>query len=565
MTPPPTMPSGDGVATTGRSSLRGRATGGGILQPYLARLADGPYRRALGWSLARPWIVLALAGATFAGSLALFPLVGVTLFPSAEKPQFLVTVTTPEGASLSVTDAAVARVERLLAGRDDVRRYTANVGRDNPLVYYNEVPRGERVTHGQVFVEATRVAAVERVVADLRATLDGVPGVDYDVSIFKNGPPVEAPIAIKLIGPDLGVLARLAGDASRRMRAAPGAEGVDNPLAEPKTDLRVAIDRDEAGMRGVQLIDIDRTVRAAMAGLRVGTFRDAAGDDLDLVVRLPRATARPQISDFDRMTVPSRTTGATLPLRQLADLRLERVPAQIDHFDTERAVTVTADVQEDAGYTVVGVTQDVVARLEALDLPPGYRLFVGGELEEQSESFGSLAVALIGAVLGILAVLVLQFGSLRQPVIIFTAVPLAVIGAIPALLLAGYTFSFTAFVGFTSLVGIVVNTSTLLVDYANQLRAEGRSIAEAVAQSSRTRFAPILLTACTTVGGLLPLTLTGSSLWTPLGLVIIGGLVASTALTLFVVPVLYVLLTAEDLLTAEGKTAEDGDATAAAA
>jgi multidrug efflux pump subunit AcrB len=241
-------------------------------------------------------------------------------------------------------------------------------------------------------------------------------------------------------------------------------------------------------------------------------------------------------------------------LRHIATLDLERVPTRIDHFNTERAVTITADVQEDAGYTVVAVTQDVLRRLEGQDWPTGYRTFVGGELEAQEESFGSLGVALIGAVLGILAVLVLQFSSLRQPLIIFTAIPLSVVGAFPALLLTGYTFSFTAFIGFTSLVGIVVNTSTILVDYANQLLDDGLSLAEAVRVSSETRFAPILLTTLTTIGGLLPLTLTGSSLWSPLGTVIIGGLLVSTLLTLLVVPVLYVLL-----------TAEEGDAAAATA
>jgi multidrug efflux pump subunit AcrB len=189
------------------------------------------------------------------------------------------------------------------------------------------------------------------------------------------------------------------------------------------------------------------------------------------------------------------------------------------------------------------VTQSVTADLDDRDWPDAYRYFVGGELEAQEDSFASLLPALLGAILGILAVLVLQFDSYRQPFIIFTAIPLSVIGAFPALLLTGYTFSFTAFIGFTSLVGIVVNNSTLLVDYANQLRTAGHDVVEAVRISSETRFTPIVLTTLTTIGGLLPLTLSGSSLWSPLGWVIIGGLIVSTGLTLLVVPVLYRLLT----------------------
>jgi multidrug efflux pump subunit AcrB len=433
-------------------------------------------------------------------------------------------------------------VERLLDGRDDVRRYAANVGRDNPIVYYNVVPRREKSTVGQVYVEATRADAVPQIVDDLQADLATVPGVTYGFERFKNGPPVEAPVAIKVIGPDLQMLDRLAAEVEALMRQTPGTENVENPLSEPKTDLYVNVDRDRAGLLGVRMADVDRTVRAAMAGVPVGSYRDAEGEDYDIVVEMQRDGA-PRMADFDRIAVAS-MTGHRVPLRQIADVELKREPTRIDRFDTERAVTVTADVDTRGGYSAVGVTQAVVAELDRLDLPRGYRTFVGGELEAQEDSFASLLPALLGAILGILAVLVLQFGSFRQAFIILIAIPLSVIGAFPALLATGYTFSFTAFIGFTSLVGIVVNNATILVDYANQLIAEGQSVRAAVQEASETRFAPIVLTTLTTVGGLLPLTLTVTDLWTPLGLVIIGGLLGSTFLTLLVVPVLYQLFTA---------------------
>jgi multidrug efflux pump subunit AcrB len=519
----------------------------GPLNRLLQRQVDGPYRRSLTWALAHPMWVLLIAAVAFVSSLSLFPLVGVSFFPEAGKPQFLVNVTLPEGHSLDATDRAIQRVERLLDGRDDVRRYAANVGRDNPIVYYNVVPRREKATVGQVYVEAAEVASVARIVSDLETRLADVPGVTYGFEVFKNGPPVEAPVAIKVIGPDLQTLDRLAADVENLMRQTPGTENVENPLSEPKTDLFVNVHRDRAGLLGVRMVDVDRTVRAAMTGVPVAQYRDAEGEAYDIMVALQRA-GDPRMADFDRISVAS-MTGHRIPLRQIADVELKSEPTRIDRFDTERAVTVTADVNATAGYSPVGVTQAIVAELDQLDLPRGYRTFIGGELEAQEDSFASLLPALIGAILGILAVLVLQFGSFGQPLIIFIAIPLSVIGAFPALLITGYTFSFTAFIGFTSLVGIVVNNSTILVDYANQLVGSGQSVRAAVQEASETRFAPIVLTTLTTVGGLLPLTLTNTDLWSPLGWVIIGGLLVSTFLTLLVVPVLYQLFTPDSVRT----------------
>ena len=534
----------DNSSASQKSEIENPAIGtdvSGPLMRFLQGQVDGPYRQSLTWALAHPVWVLMIAIGAFAGSVSLFPLVGVSFFPEAGKPQFLVNVTLPEGHSLDATDRAVQRVEQLLDGRDDVRRYAANVGRDNPIVYYNVVPRREKSTVGQVFVETTDASAVSQVVADLESALTDVPGATYGFELFKNGPPVEAPVAIKVIGPDLQTLTRLASDIESQIRQTPGTENIDNPLSEPKTDLVVDVDRDRAGLLGVRMADIDRMVRVAMAGLPVASYRDAEGEDYDIVMALQRA-GEPRMADFDRLAVAS-MTGHRVPLRQIANVEFEREPTRIDRFDTERAATVTADVSTQAGYSAVGVTQAIVSRLDSLDLPRGYRTFIGGELEAQEDSFASLLPALIGAILGILAVLVLQFGSFRQAMIILVAIPLSVIGAIPALLAAGYTFSFTAFIGFTSLVGIVVNNSTILVDYANQLMEQGKSVHAAVLEASETRFAPIVLTTLTTIGGLLPLTLTLSGLWTPLGLVIIGGLLGSTFLTLLVVPALYCLLT----------------------
>lgn len=280
-------------------------------------------------------------------------------------------------------------------------------------------------------------------------------------------------------------------------------------------------------------------VRSGLAGLPVTSFRDGQGEDYDVVVGLP-SDGRPGIDAFDRLHVVS-NLGGIVPVRQVASLSFESSPSLILHRDMERIATVTADVV--AGANVAEATAAAMDVLSEVNLPAGYRYLVGGEEESRAESFGGMGQALLIALLGIFAVLVLQFRSFRQPGIVFAAIPFAITGAVLALLITGYTFSFTAFIGLTSLVGIVVNNSIILVDYANQLLAEGRSVIDAIVEAGQTRFIPIILTTLTTIGGLLPLTLTGSSMWAPMGWAIIGGLLVSTVLTLVVVPALYALLT----------------------
>ena len=512
---------------------------GGVMQGLLRRAVDGPYRATLRGALKRPILVLVLAFGTFVGSLMLFPLVGVSLFPKAEKPLFYINLETADGATLNRTDAAVRYVEEVLSERDEVTGYVSNIGRDNPRFYYNVLARRERSNIGQVLVSVQTPEDVPQLIRELKPVFARVPGVDIDMLELENGPPIEAPIAIKIIGPEVSEIKRIAADVEEIIATTEGTDNINNPLSTSKTDLHVRINRDKAGLLGIPLVEIDRTVRASIAGLSMAKYRDESGEEYDVVVRLPMEE-RPVLSDFDRIAVSS-VMGASVPLRQVADIEFESVPTEINHFNLERTTTITSFVEE--GYSDIALTGEILERLDAYEWPAEYRYYAAGTQEAQQESFAGMAAALVIALLGILGVLVLQFRSFLQPLIIIVAVPLAVIGSIPALLITGFTFSFSAFIGLTSLVGIVVNNSIILVDYANQLIASGKSALEAVVEAGETRFSPIILTTLTTIGGLLPLTLTNSTMWSPMGWVIIGGLIASTGLTLIVVPVLYKLFT----------------------
>ncbi|MBU6951160.1 efflux RND transporter permease subunit [Hahella sp. HN01] len=509
----------------------------GWLLRSLTNFADGPYARGLAWSLRRPWLVLLVSVLFLAGAMSLFGHVGVSLFPKAEKSMILVNVETPEGSTFESTRKAAQEVEQNLMAQPGVTAVATNIGKSNPRVYYNTMDSKQQPNYAQLLVQlAPRpYQEIEQWVSEQRENYKTFADAQVRFKEFHQGPPVQAPITIRVTGDNVERLRQAAQDVSDIIANTDGAINVDAPISRHKVDLRVNINRDKAAFHHVSLDAIDRTVRGGLVGLNVGSLRDDEGEDYSIIVTA-RERAEPELDQFQRMMVAN-AEGVLTPLTQVADVELETAVPKFQHYNLERMAMVTADVK--SGYQTEAVTNAIVDKLDAYSWPQGVHYTVGGEQENRKESFGGMAKALLVAIIGIFAVLVMQFRSFSQPLIIFAALPFAIIGAILGLYLTGNTFSFTAFVGLTSLVGIVVNNSIILVDYANQIRAEGADVSEAMTQSARTRLIPILLTSLTTIGGLLPLTLTGSSMWAPMGWTIIGGLATSTLLTLFVVPVLY--------------------------
>ena len=377
-----------------------------------------------------------------------------------------------------------------------------------------------------------------RMLDGLRASFADYPAAQITVRQFENGPPINAPIEVRIVGPDLETLRALATDVERIVMNVDGTRDVNNPMRLQRTDLDLRIDTEKAAMFGVPAIEADRTVRLAVAGLPAGRFRQPDGDEYDITLRLP-IEGRPTLGLLDEIQVSS-LAGGQVPLRQISDPHFRTTPNVIHRYDGERSISITAWPQ--TGYVTDDVTRSVFAALAKMEWPPGYRYTAAGEVEAREEAFGGLGVALLVAMFGILAVLVLEFGSFRSTLIVFGVVPLGMVGATVGLFLTGYTLSFTALIGMIALVGIEIKNSILLVDFTNQLRENGAGLDEAIEKAGEVRFFPILLTSLTAIGGLTPLAIQGSGLYSPLAIVIIGGLISSTLLARLVTPVMYKLL-----------------------
>ena len=499
------------------------------------------YRPALHFCLARTRATVTVAiGGSLLLSLALIALLGSSLFPKADTPQFLIDVQAPNGASFAATDRALRFVETRLAATREVRAWYANLGHGNPQVYYNQIVRNDSSNFAQVFVllRSYDTRRTPRLLDALRADFDRYAGAQIHVREFSNGVPISAPVSVRVIGPELAQLEVLARRVQQLVAATPGVRDVNNPLRVPRTNLRLAIDSQKAGLLGVPTVEIDRAVRLAVAGLPAGTYKNPDGEQYPIIVRAP-VGARASLAQLADVRVPS-ISGALLPLSQLATPVFERAPTLIQRFNRERAVTIDAGVER--GYNTAKVTASVVRRLDTTDWPRGYRYVLGGEAESSAESFSGIGTAIIVALFGIFAILVLEFGSYRATLIVLTVVPLGVLGGLVALLLSGNDISFVASIGFVALIGIEIKNSILFVDFANQLRDAGVPLDEAIERAGEVRFLPILLTSATAIGGLLPLALQNSGMYSPMAWVIIGGLVSSTLLARLVTPVMYKLL-----------------------
>ena len=514
---------------------------GNVFMRGLQSLIHGSYSKLLDKALRYPKATLATAAVIFFLSTQLLGVVGFGLFPASEKPQFVINTITPLQTSISRTDSVASLVDQTISEIPEVTYFATNVGKGNPRIYYNVIPENERTDFAQTFVQLRNSTSPERklrIINELRERFANVAGARIEVKNFEQGPPLVAPVEVRIFGDNLDTLRAVAAAVEKLLKQTEGTMYVNNPVSNLKSDIRVVINQEKARMVGVNTVDIDRTIRLAISGIDMGKFSDANGDDYGIQLTTPKR-GRPTLDAFDNLFINNQR-GVAIPLAQLAGLKLEASPLSIDHYNKKRMVSVSALVQK--GYLNDRVINDVMNKLEATRFPAGYSYAMGGEVEASEESFGGLGTIIIVTVFMFVAVLVLMFKTFKSMLIVLSVIPLGIVGALLGLLFTGNPLSFVAIIGLIALAGVEVKNSILLVDFTNQLRREGMSVDEAIRHAGEVRFLPIVLTSLTAIGGLLPIALSVNPLISPLAVVLIGGLISSTILSRIVTPVVYKLI-----------------------
>ncbi len=517
-------------------------------------------RRPLGW---RPFVtdrrsgVLWIMGAILIATAASYGILGrgVEFFPETEPKQLWVDLETPSGTNLDTSDEIVSELEALTGETPDMRTAIANVGSTGvsvgPPGQGGTVGNSSRVTidladhkdRGQNSLET-----MEWVRQQVRLTSGGEIKVDKP----QEGPPTGKPISIRVIGEDFDELGDLSASIQERIRSVPGVVNLDDDFDEGKPEVRVIVNRVQAAIAGVNTREIATTVQAAIRGAEASKFR-IGEDEYDIRVRLA-PTHRASLDELGNLTVPDED-GLPIPIRTVASIETGVGPAAVRRVDLKRVVTIEGDVVRAPGRTEDSVRAEIATYLERVEFPAGYRWEFSGSNEEEEDSQAFLQRAFVFAVLLIVLVLVTQFNSLILPATVMVSVVLSLIGVLWGLIITGTAFGIIMTgIGVISLAGIVVNNAIVLCDFIVQLRNQGRTKTEAVIEAGLLRFRPVLLTAVTTVLGLLPLTLglnidffawtveygaESSQFWGSMGVAVISGLTVATVLTLVIVPVTY--------------------------
>ena len=472
-------------------------------------------------------------------SLAAIPLVGAEFMPATDSGEISVSIETDKGSTLEDTDEVIRQVENRLLDIPEVELVFTSVGSAGTMMMSSGSGGTNTSTlYVKLCPKNERQRGVEMVAEDMRQQLAGLAGTKVAVSVMDATSSFgsTSPVVVQVSGDDLDVLREISTEVADIVRSTPGTREVTSSITDGNPEMQIRIDRARAAAYGLTPIQVASEIKSAMDGT-VATRYKVNGQEVDVKVSYT-SEGHSDVDYLTNLTILS-PQGAVVKLSQIATFELAQGPVQIIREDQVRKAEVTADL---LNRDLNSVMTDIQASIDQMNLPAGYEITFGGENEEMMESFASLAVALLLAIILVYAVMAVQYESFFNPFVIMFSIPTCIIGVVFGLLLTGRSFSITAFIGVIMLVGIAVANAIVYVDYLKRLRERGMERDEAIAEAGRVRLRPILMTAFTTILAMLPMAIglgEGAELIAPLATVVIGGLLASTLITLVLVPVVY--------------------------
>ena len=503
------------------------------------------YYRMGTWAIQNRWRV-------FAGSLLFLALGGFLMsrlktqfFPKDLSYLFYVDVWLPEDAPLMATNRATTEAEAVIQevakeqGKE-LESLTSFVGGGGPRFWMSVTPELSQINYAQILIQVRDKHDTRHLIGPLQRALSArVLGANLDVRQLETGAPVGIPVSIRVSGEDIPTLRGLAGEVRNILRSYPEAMRVRDDWGAESFAVRLKIDSDKANLAGVTNLDVAVASATAMNGYKVATLREG-NEQIPVVARL-RMTERAQLSDVQNLYVYSSQGSQKVPLGLISTIEYGLETQKLQRRNQFRTITVSAFPEE--GVLASEVLGPLMPKIQAFarSLPPGYKLEIGGEHEEQVRGFGELATVMAISVIMIFLALVVQFKHAVKPFLVFAAIPYGMVGAVAALWVMGAPFGFMAFLGVASLVGVIVSHVIVLFDFIEEKHAEGEPLEQALLDAGIMRLRPVMITVGATVIALFPLAAHGGPLWEPLCYAQIGGLVVATFITLLLVPVLYAL------------------------
>jgi multidrug efflux pump subunit AcrB len=516
--------------------------GAAILKPPAAGKSTEPgfvfrtFRSFLTFAIRMRWATIGLSLALFVASILALPLIPRQFFPSSDRPELLVDLTAPQNASIYASQTIADRFDALLKGDPDVERWSTYIGRGAIRFYLPLNVQLPNNFFSQAVIVAKDVPARERLKAKLeKALANDFPALISRVYPLELGPPVGWPVQYRVSGPDISEVREIASKLAASVAANPNAENVNFDWMEPTRQVRIVIDQNEARLLGLSSQAIASALNTVLTGSAITQVRD----DIYLVDVVVRANDEQRASiDSLRSLQISVPGGRTAPLSQFATFEYGQEYPLVWRRDRTPTLTVQADVAPGVlpDTVVDGLAPSVKALSETL--APGYRIDTGGTVEESAKSQASVVAMVPLMLLVMLTVLMFELRSFQRLFIVLSVAPLGLIGVVAALLLSGRPLGFVAILGILALIGMITKNAVILIGQIESERAAGKDVRQAAIDASSARFTPIMLTAVSTVLGLIPIAPT--VFWGPMAFAIMGGLLVGTILTLIFLPTLYV-------------------------